>query len=251
MTAAEQKLASDLVRYIMTSTPVWPALSSAAATGNSGQENLFRPVTAGAKDHGSDGLWQWRLDRLTGPNGLQPWCARMGYAWNLMESQVLFMKYEMKMFYTELYNEMINPGSRSLENLTANFMNVYERPNPELAALDKRIEYARAALTMLPAAPAPSVGVTIPTPGPDIVLPAPAIVQPAPAAPSQGATIALYLSALKISQDKYKAAQKAVAAATAALAAAKQQLVTDMQAVTSATQDIQAQVDQATKEMTQ
>ena len=57
----------------------WPRLaipsiqrkSAAAAVGNATQENQCKSVTEGAKDHGSDGLFQWRLGRLT---EMQTWC---------------------------------------------------------------------------------------------------------------------------------------------------------------------------------
>jgi hypothetical protein len=241
MTSEEQALALTLAKYIISSAPVWPAVSAAAATGNAGQENLFRPVTLGVKDHGSDGLWQWRLDRLTGVNGLQPWCARMGYDWRLMESQVLFMKWEMQNFYADLWAQMTGPGSRTLENLTANFMDRYEVPAPAYAALDKRIMYATQVYVLLaPVTPVPAA--------PAAPVPLPIVLVPAPTT-STADTLSALMAALKADQAKYKTAQEAVITAQANLAAIKQQLAVDVQKVTAATKEIQDQLDQ-TQEMT-
>lgn len=221
MTSDQQKLAKALATYIMSSAPPWPAISAAAATGNAGQEDLFKPVTTGPKDHGSDGLWQWREGRLDGPNGLKQWCADKGFDWTLMESQVVFMKWEMEKFYPALCTQMLNPGTRTLENLTANFMNEYERPNPALAALDTRIKYAQetyAMLVVVPSTPPPGQAPQFPT------------MPPPPAAPAPSPDTSDLFTRLQASHDRYEIAQKAVNDALAALNTAKQQLILDAQA---------------------
>jgi hypothetical protein len=38
-------------------------IGACAITGNASQENLVKPVTTGPKDHGSDGVLQWRRAR--------------------------------------------------------------------------------------------------------------------------------------------------------------------------------------------
>jgi|SRR5215471_16298819 len=203
MTSLENRLLA-LGKYIMTSIPAWPARSAAAACGNAAQENLALPTTEGPKDHGSDGLWQWRLGRLEGKDaqgreGLKYWCARMGYDWTLMESQVLFMKYEMQNWYPSLWEQMIkgDPGHEVpdvLATLTANFQDMYEVPNPALANLDNRIAKARLTLSLI----APSV--------PPVQPPAP---PPAPP-PVDTDQFGNLVAALKVAQANYVAAKYGV-----------------------------------------
>jgi hypothetical protein len=216
MTADEQKLAKALGQYIMASEPVWPAISAAAAAGNAGQENLFRPVTTGPKDHGSDGLWQWRLSRL---DELKSWCVSKGFDWTYMESQVAFMKFEMMRDYPALWVQLVNPGNRPLENLTANFMEIYERPDPALAGLDNRIRYAREVYAMLG------------HPEPPPVPPAPAPPASSLPVPAPSVDLTTLMTRLQQDHDLYNRAQKTLADAVVALNAAKQQLTLDLQAV--------------------
>jgi hypothetical protein len=61
--------------------------SAAAIGGNATQENLCQPVTLGAKDHGSDGVLQWRAERLDGLDGLKAWCGAQGLAWDTLRAQ--------------------------------------------------------------------------------------------------------------------------------------------------------------------
>ena len=193
----------------------WPSSSAAAAVGNGTQENMCLPITEGPKDHGSDGIWQWRLERLDGNNGLKAWCSQQGYDWKLMESQVLFMKWEMQRFYPMLWADMV-AGTKRLETLTANFMEQYERPALEFAFLDKRIEYARATLMML--------GVTIPAP----TVPAPA-PQPVPPISTTNVTddLVLAFNAYRIARAAYQEAQAKLIAAQAAADAAKKEFEAD------------------------
>src|SRR5271166_1427496 len=80
--------------------PGLPRVSVAAIVGNASQENQCRSVTEGAKDHGSDGLFQWRLDRLT---AMQAWCgAHFKAGWEAIEPQAAFFAYECKRDYPGL-----------------------------------------------------------------------------------------------------------------------------------------------------
>lgn len=157
-----------LGKYLMTHGTPWPAVSAAASVGNATQENMCNPITTGPKDHGSDGLYQWRAERLTGSQGLQPWCVSRGYDWRLMESQAEFHKWEMQTQYPGLWQDMIE-GKKPIATLTANIMDQYERPAAEFAALDARIKYAKDTFSLLVgSAPIPT---PIPTPIPSPTVP--------------------------------------------------------------------------------
>ena len=117
----------------------WPLVSAAASVGNATQENLCLPVTKGAKDHGSDGLYQWRLGRL---DDLKSWAANKGLDWSLMKTQAAFHQYEVARDYKALDAEL-KAGVKPIETLTANICFVYERPAAQYANLDARIRYAR------------------------------------------------------------------------------------------------------------
>jgi hypothetical protein len=209
-----------LGKYIMTSHPPWPAISAAAAAGNFAQENLAKTVTTGVKDHGSDGLAQWRLDRLEGtlPNGrmgLKTWCEHMGYDWTLMESQVMFMKYEIQNYYPALWAQMVNPGDRPLKNLVANFQDMYEIPAPAYANLDNRIAEAQATLALIAQAPAPA-----PAPAPEPT-PIPPPIATVPAVPTTDDLSSASI-AVKVAQQAYLQAQVAVSATQTALKRAQE-----------------------------
>lgn len=142
-----------VLREAMSEPDPLPLKSAAALGGNAWQENLMEPLTLGPKDHGSDGLLQWRLGRLAElkrqPN------------WDTLPAQVRFFKLECKRDYPELWMQLVNPGARSLENLTANISKFYERPAKKYEALDKRIEYAKRVMALYDAPPAPP-SVTVP-----------------------------------------------------------------------------------------
>jgi len=121
-----------------------PLISACAVGGNGWQENLLRPVTVGVKDHGSDGVMQWRLSRLTELERLPNW--------NTLQIQAQFFKTECQRDYPRLWADLV-AGKKSLETLTANIMVQYERPNLALAALDSRITYAHALLNHMEALP--------------------------------------------------------------------------------------------------
>lgn len=137
-----------VVRELTSEPDALPLISACAVAGNGWQENLMEPITRGVKDHGSDGLLQWRLDRL---ENLQRWPD-----WNTLPVQCRYFKAECKSHYPTLWRQLTNPGNRTLENLTANICDMYERPSKAGRKLDARISYAKQVLAAHDAeAPAP------------------------------------------------------------------------------------------------
>ena len=126
--------------------PGIPRVSAAAAVGNATQENACRSVTVGPKDHGSDGLFQWRLDRLT---AMLSYCNRNFGTWQSIEAQAAFFVDECMSNYPNLWFDLTH-GSKPLATLTANIMEFYERPAEGSEMLDNRIKYAREWLTTTP-----------------------------------------------------------------------------------------------------
>lgn len=124
-----------VVQELMAEPDPLPLISACAVAGNGWQENLMEPVTRGRKDHGSDGLLQWRLDRLYALQRLKDW--------DTLPVQCRFFKDECKVQYPQLWAQLVDPGKRTLENLTANICMVYERPSVAGRVMDKRIAYAR------------------------------------------------------------------------------------------------------------
>jgi len=123
--------------------PGLPRASVAAIVGNATQENQCRSVTEGAKDHGSDGLFQWRLDRLT---TMQAWCeAHFKAGWQAIGPQAAFFCFECKRDYPALWADLVG-GTKPLETLVADICDLYERPSAAGRVLDIRIGYATAFL---------------------------------------------------------------------------------------------------------
>lgn len=132
--------------------PGLPMASACAVVGNGTQENICLPVTPGSKDHGSDGVMQWRQVRLT---QMQAFCVKNFTRWDTLEAQAAFFLYECRNSYPDLWKDMI-AGSKTIPTLTANVCNIYERPAAASAMLDKRIKYAEDAHALLiDAAPQP------------------------------------------------------------------------------------------------
>lgn len=162
MVSALAERQMKLAGYLMAGAPslgleAYPLSSACASVGNATQENLCRPVTPGKKDHGSDGLFQWRLDRLT---DLKIWCSQNKLVWNTIEAQALFFLYEMKKDYPSLHEEMI-AGVRPLETLTANICKFFERPAAAeytevvngRTRLEWRMQFAHDALALMQGSP--------------------------------------------------------------------------------------------------
>ena len=150
----------DLTTCLMTGYPELylpglPLVSAAASTGNATQENSCNPVTVGAKDHGSDGLFQWRLDRLV---EMQDWCTAHFGDWKSIKAQAAFYLKELRdgerggTKYTVLYQDLL-AGNKSLATLTTNINRYYERSADNEAINQKRIKYAEDALRAMSGAP--------------------------------------------------------------------------------------------------
>lgn len=118
--------------------PGYPLTSACAAVGNAWRENLVKPTTEGAKDHGSDALFQWRLGRL---DELKLWCKVHGdqsvpaeERWKTIRIQAAFFMFEVARDYKVLDAEL-KLGIKPLETMTANICDVFERPSVEGRAL--------------------------------------------------------------------------------------------------------------------
>jgi len=111
----------------MSEPDAFPLVSACAVAGNGWQENSMQPLTLGAKDHGSDGLMQWRLGRLTELQRIP--------GWQTLQVQCRFFKMECKRDFPSLWAQLVNPGKRTIENLTANICDMYERPSAAGRAL--------------------------------------------------------------------------------------------------------------------
>lgn len=154
--------------------PGLPPVSAAAAVGNGTQENNCRSVTVGTKDHGSDGIFQWRLDRLT---NMQAFGVKNFGTWESIEAQAAYFSFECKGYYKPLWLDLA-AGTKSLTTLTANICDQYERPAAESAALDARIKYATDFMAVwkpeppvvVPPTPAPATGGVLLTPDQSIVV---------------------------------------------------------------------------------
>jgi hypothetical protein len=119
-------------------------LGAAAITGNCSQEvgiNLPTKFTL-LTDHGSQGIAQWRLVRLT---ALEQFAEDKKLPVTDLTTQAMFLLQELATDYAALDKMMRAPGTRTLANLTANFMTVFERPsfNPAINKLDFRITQAQ------------------------------------------------------------------------------------------------------------
>ncbi|VTZ24348.1 hypothetical protein MPC4_80131 [Methylocella tundrae] len=149
--------------------PGLPLVSASAGTGNSTQENECLPVTTGPKDHGSDGLFQWREERLA---EMQSWCTAHFGDWKTIKAQAAFFLKELRdgdaggVKYDALYRDLL-AGKKSLATLTTNINRFYERSADDEATNNKRIKYATDALN--------AMGVVKPAP-PVVHSAAPAIV---------------------------------------------------------------------------
>lgn len=121
----------------------YSAQGAAAIIGNlSGESgvNLDSKVERGPRaDHGSGGIAEWRLDRKT---NLKRFAERLGKDVNGLEIQCMFVIHELQNDYPAL-DEQLREGKRTIENLTANFCYIFERPNKQLARLDNRIAQAK------------------------------------------------------------------------------------------------------------
>ncbi len=138
--------ARAIVNCLMSAPDPLPLVSACAVAGNAWQENLCRPITTGPKDHGSDGMMQWRLSRLIE--------LQQRARWDTLPVQCQFFKDECKRDYPGLWAQLV-AGSRSLETLTLNITDQYERPSAAGRVPDLRIGYARHVQRLFAGQPVP------------------------------------------------------------------------------------------------
>jgi hypothetical protein len=114
---------------------------SAAIVGNLSQESgnqLDATVHRRVADHGSGGIAEWRLDRLT---RLEKFAEDNQLNVADLATQLSYLIWELENIYPSL-NASLKAGGRSIANMTANFMQVFERPAAQYANLDNRIKQA-------------------------------------------------------------------------------------------------------------
>ncbi len=114
-----------------------------AFVGNGSVENNMLPVTTGRKDHGSDAVLQWRLDRLNGPRGLKGWSADRGLPWDTLETQAAFTLWELTQSRYKELSADLREDKKSVDELTADICWEFERPAPQAANLKLRQRHAR------------------------------------------------------------------------------------------------------------
>lgn len=174
LVARQKLLANSLIAgWPALEIPAISVLGAAAAVGNATQENNCKSVTLGTKDHGSDGLFQWRLDRLT---SMQVFGVKNFGHWDSIEAQAAFFSFECKGWYKSLWSDLVD-GKKSLDTLTANICAQYERPAAASAALDARIKYATDFLAIWK--PEHVVPTPVPTPTPTPTLLGVSLMDPA------------------------------------------------------------------------
>lgn len=157
----QKALAEQLIRgFPVLGIKGWPLVSASASVGNATQESACLPVNP-SKD-GSNGLYQWRGLRLS---DLQSYARQRNLDWQLMETQAAFHMVEMQRDYATLYADLL-AGTKSLETLTADICDIYERPAAQYANLNNRILAAKATYGMITIVPPP-----IPPPEPSNPVP--------------------------------------------------------------------------------
>jgi len=192
-TSPELERGKEVVAYLTSAPSALTFTAACAVAGNAWQESLIMPVNPSFD--GSDGMLQWRLDRLT--------ALKQRVNWNTLQVQCQFFKDECQSQYPNLWRALYDP-SKSLATLTADICDFYERPSAAGRVLDKRINYAfqvqsYAEVIHPEAGQAPTAPTAAPTPAP--VAPAPKIVPPVtltpvPAIPADAATLLRVLPAI-------------------------------------------------------
>jgi hypothetical protein len=116
---------------------------AAALVGNAMQESSDDLISAFQKraDHGSQGIFQWRLERL---DDLVRFCQAHGLHAGTLVAQIKFAVYELGKDYTRLDRALRRGGD--VADLTAAVCWEYERPAKSAAALERRIKYAKEVL---------------------------------------------------------------------------------------------------------
>ena len=118
----------------------YPPKSAAAIGGNATRENLCLPTTAGAKDHGSDGVLQWRQGRLIELQAMTDWQS--------LKTQAAFTILELQRDYKALEADL-RAGTKTLATLTLDFCDVFERPSADGRVADRRIGAASDCMNLI------------------------------------------------------------------------------------------------------
>jgi len=132
----------------------WDLAGACAVVGNYTQENLCKAVATGPLDHGSQGIAQWRLDRLT---ELKSWCARYSGSWENLKAQSAFTLFETARDYPSLDAELrmsmegVKPADmrKALDHKVSRFCFEFERPSKALAGLSNRQQHAASAYAVM------------------------------------------------------------------------------------------------------
>jgi hypothetical protein len=135
----------------------YPPKSAAAIGGNATRENLCLPTTIGAKDHGSDGVLQWRKERLIELQAMTDW--------QTLKTQAAFTIIELQRDYKVLEFDLRN-GTKTLPTLTLDFCDVFERPSADGRVADARIKAADDCLKLIEPRPIDQAAQAIPLPAP-------------------------------------------------------------------------------------
>lgn len=116
---------------------------AAALVGNASQESGVNLVSGYRQntDHGSQGIFQWRLDRLNGPNGLIAYCDQHQLHSGTLAAQVKFAIHELGTQY-EALDERLRKGG-DIAALTEEVCWKYERPARQYANVANRVKQAK------------------------------------------------------------------------------------------------------------
>ena len=113
-----------------------------AVLGNMQQESGIRVYTGGSYDgNGSEGLCQWTFGRKT---SMQSYAAEhsASHSWKSVDGQVAYLVHELKNSEKSA-NTVLQNDSLSLEEMTKEFEEEFERADPNAANLPARVEYAK------------------------------------------------------------------------------------------------------------
>jgi Phage tail lysozyme len=132
---------------------------AATIVGGDSQESGVNLVSGNqtTTDHGSQGIAQWRLERLT---ALEDFCAANHLSSGALASQVSFQIYELGKDYP-LLDKRLRAGTETIDVLADALCFQYERPNRAAANLPNRIKQAKSILRDSKAVTLPQTGAII------------------------------------------------------------------------------------------
>jgi hypothetical protein len=119
-------------------------VGAAVIVGGDSQESSVNLVSGyqATTDHGSQGIAQWRIERLT---ALEQFCAANHLGSGTLAAQVSFQIYELGKDYPVL-DKRLRAGMEPIADLAHDLCFQYERPNPVAANLRNRINQAQITL---------------------------------------------------------------------------------------------------------